>query len=118
MNEAMHHLFELQQLEFEDIITPDAERRITTLRARIPAPILAHYDRLSDTGKKGVAPIRNQTCSGCHMHVPLGVIVQMKSDNDVHLCEYCQRYLYLTLETAAPEKKTRKRIRRVPAHAL
>jgi predicted nucleic acid-binding Zn-ribbon protein len=100
MKEMMKNLFELQMLEFEDTIRPDTEERIAQLRARIPAPILAHYDRLGDQGKKGVAVLRNQTCSGCHMRVPLAVVMDLKHATDVCLCDNCRRYLYL------PEEKT------------
>lgn len=96
----MKCLFELQALEFEDTIHPDTEERIAELRAKIPAPILAHYDRLGDQGKKGVALLRNQTCTGCHMRVPLAVVMDLKHATDVCLCDNCRRYLYL------PEEKT------------
>jgi hypothetical protein len=105
MKEIMKNLFELQSLEFEVKIHPDNEERIAELRAKIPAPILAHYDRLADQGKKGVAVLRNQTCSGCHMRVPLGVVLDLKHCNDVCLCDHCRRYLYLREETPAVEPK-------------
>ena len=44
------------------------------LRGVIPAQILAHYDRLAVRGKKGVAVIRNQVCTGCHMKLPIGTL--------------------------------------------
>jgi predicted nucleic acid-binding Zn-ribbon protein len=95
MKEIMKYLFELQTLEFETTIHPDTEDRIAELRAKIPAPILAHYDRLGDQGKKGVAVLRNQTCSGCHMRVPVAVVLEVKHAQDVCLCDNCRRYLYL-----------------------
>ena len=95
MKEIMKLLFELQSLEFETRIRPATEARVAELRAAIPAPILAHYDRLADQGKKGVAVLRNQTCSGCHMRVPLGVVMDLKHAQDVCLCDHCRRYLYL-----------------------
>ncbi len=98
MKEIMKHLFELQSFEFEATIRPETEKRVAALRAKIPAPILAHYDRLADQGKKGVALLRNQTCSGCHMRVPLGVVLDLKHGHDVVLCDHCRRYLYLREE--------------------
>ena len=95
MKEIMKSLFELQVLEFETKIRPVTEVRIAEMRAKIPAPILAHYDRLADQGKKGVALLRNQTCSGCHMRVPLGVVLDLKHGQNVCLCDHCRRYLYL-----------------------
>jgi predicted nucleic acid-binding Zn-ribbon protein len=104
MKEIMKNLFELQSLEFGATITPSSEARIAKLRAKIPAPILAHYDRLSDQGKRGVAVLRNQTCSGCHMRVPLAVVMDLKHAEDVCLCDNCRRYLYLP-EVPEAEKK-------------
>jgi predicted nucleic acid-binding Zn-ribbon protein len=100
MKEIMKSLFELQLLEFETKVRPATEARIAELRAMIPAPILAHYDRLADKGKKGVALLRNQTCSGCHMRVTLGVVLDLKHGEDVCLCDNCRRYLYLREEDA------------------
>jgi hypothetical protein len=99
IKEIMENLFELQKLEFDATIHPDTEDRINTLRAKIPAPILAHYDRLGDQGKKGVAVLRNQTCSGCHMRVPLASVMNVRHAEDVCLCDNCRRYLYLIEDT-------------------
>jgi len=105
----MKNLFELQSLEFEGVIKSGDEEKIAALRAKIPAPILGHYDRLCDQGKKGVAVLRNQTCSGCHMRVPLGVVLDLKRGDDVRLCDNCRRYLFLRDEAPAkPRKQSRK----------
>ena len=123
MNELMLILIELQSLEFEETIQPNIEERIARLRAKIPKPILSHYDRLGDQGKKGVAPLRNQTCTGCHMRVPLAVVFDLKHGEDVCLCENCGRYLYLPEITAeagvvAPKKQASKNHRKQLSHAL
>ena len=123
MKEMMRNLFELQTLEFEETIRPDIEERVAELRAKIPAPILSHYDRLGDKGKKGVAVLRHQTCTGCHMRVPLAVVMNLKHGADVCLCDNCQRYLFLEEDLAeagelAAEKIPAKKSRKQLAHAL
>jgi predicted nucleic acid-binding Zn-ribbon protein len=124
MKELMRILAELQSLEFDETIGPDTEKRITVLRAKIPKPILSHYDRLCDQGKKGVARLRHQTCTGCHLRVPLAVEMAAKSGTDVCLCGNCGRYLYLPEdaeeEAAGPPTKkiAPKTGRKLPAHAL
>jgi len=95
VNALMQKMFELQTLEFEETIQPTTEKRIASLRTKIPAPVLAHYDRLCASGKKGVALLRHQTCTGCHMSVPLGVVLELKRGEDVRCCDNCGRYLYL-----------------------
>src|ERR1700733_4879869 len=102
MKELMQNFFELQSVEFKDTTPPKIEKRIAELRAKIPIPVLNHYDRLRVRGKKGVALVQHQSCMGCHMQVPLGVIVDLKRNEDVRLCEHCGRYLYLR-EDASPE---------------
>lgn len=113
MNKLMQHLLELQLLEFNETVQPDIEDRIAELRAKIPAAILGHYDRLGDRGKKGVAVIRNQVCTGCHMRVPIAVVVELRRGADVRLCDNCGRYLYVEdilpagpVAPVAPVKKT------------
>ncbi len=125
MNDLLTNLLKLQALDFSDALksTKAAERE--ALRALIPMPILGHYDRLTARGKKGVAVVRNQVCTGCHMRLPIGTINTLMQDQDIQLCDTCGRYLCLpepaetpTAEpviSAKPAPKPRKR--KTPAHA-
>jgi predicted nucleic acid-binding Zn-ribbon protein len=108
MNKMMQTLFELQTLEFEEVIPAGADERIAALRGQVPKPILAHYDRLCDHGKKGVAVLRHQTCSGCHMQVPLGVALDLRAGVEVCLCGSCGRYLILEEGAAVFDKPAKK----------
>ena len=119
MNALLQNLVTLQSLEFGGVKDKNVAASMAELRAKIPAQILAHYDRLVARGKKGLAAVHGQVCSGCHMQVPLGVVMTLRHDQDIQLCESCGRYLYLPpdvpAETAAepavspkPEKKARK----------
>ena len=95
MNELLQNLIRLQAIEFEEITEKNADAVITELRGKIPPQILGHYDRLAAQGKKGVTGVRGQTCTGCHMQVPLAAIMTLKHGTDIQLCENCGRYLYL-----------------------
>ena len=116
MNQMMRNLFELQALEFEETVKPNTEELVKELRAQIPAPVLAHYQRLCDSGKKGVALLRNQNCTACHMSVPVGVVLSLKRGTDVCLCGNCGRYLYLP-EEPAPAADAAAAIPRITAKA-
>ena len=125
MNDVLQTLLRLQALEFKETTEKNPAAQIAELRARIPEPILAHYDRLTARGKKGVAVIRNQVCTGCHMQLPIGTINVLMHGSDIRLCDTCGRYLYLPdpaenqflehVEAAKPAPKTRKR--KALAHA-
>ena len=95
MKELLQNLVKLQALEFGADKSPGGAGALTDLRAKIPAQILGHYDRLVARGKKGVAAVHGQVCSGCHMQVPLGVVMTIRRGEDIQLCENCGRYLYL-----------------------
>jgi predicted nucleic acid-binding Zn-ribbon protein len=95
MNNVLQNLLKLQVLEFGEVAGKKVEAQAAELRVKIPQPILGHYDRLRAHGKKGVAVVRNQVCTGCHMHVPIGQITMLMRGEDVQLCENCGRYLYL-----------------------
>jgi predicted nucleic acid-binding Zn-ribbon protein len=105
MNEPMQNLLKLQTLEFDGSKNKVAAAAIAELRGKIPPQILGHYDRLVVRGKKGMAQVRNQVCTGCHMFLPIGVIAVLKRGQDLQLCDSCGRYLYLLEEgqAAAPE---------------
>jgi len=113
MNATIENLLRLQTIEFGD--QKGGEKQVAELRATIPEPILGHYDRLRARDKKGVAIVRNQVCTGCHMRLPIGVITVLMQDRDIQLCDSCGRYLYLELavpaaaEPVAPVKPVKKR---------
>ncbi|HLP76731.1 MAG TPA: C4-type zinc ribbon domain-containing protein [Candidatus Paceibacterota bacterium] len=91
----MSKLLKLQGLEFDRTPSKDEEKEIAELRTQVPEPILGHYSRLIARGKKGVAIIRNQVCTGCQMRLPIGTITTLMRNEDIQLCDSCGRYLYL-----------------------
>jgi len=117
MKEIMQNLLALQTLEFSETRDNKAAATGAELRGKIPAQILAHYDRLRVRGKKGVAAVRNQVCTGCHMGLPTGVIVTLMHNVDLQLCDNCGRYLFLPEPVAevaakAPEPKPMRKPRK------
>lgn len=100
MNEPMQNLLQLQTLEFSERQDKNTAALIAKLRGKIPAQIIGHYDRLRVRGKKGLAAVINQVCTGCHMRLPLAVIMTLKHEQDIQLCDTCGRYLYLPDEAA------------------
>ncbi|MSU60079.1 MAG: hypothetical protein EXS35_18230 [Pedosphaera sp.] len=102
----MQDLLKLQTLEFGETRGARIAAACAELRTKIPAPVLAHYDRLRTRGKKGLAAVRNQVCASCHMQLTLAVVMTLKQGHDVQLCQNCGRYLYLPEETAAVETPT------------
>jgi len=109
MNELLQNLIKLQSLEFEESTKKTAAPAIAELRAKIPPQILGHYERLVARGKKGLAAVRDQVCTACHMRVPIGVITTLMRNDDIQLCDSCGRYLYLSEATApvVPEMTTK-----------
>ena len=95
MKDFLQNLLKLQELEFGNVCDSHAEAAIAKLRQKIPLPILEHYDRLADRGKKGIAAVRHQVCMGCHMRIPIGAIITLMHATDIQMCDNCGRYLYL-----------------------
>ncbi len=126
MNVHIQNLFELQALEFGAVSNKSNASQVAELRGQIPETVLSHYDRLTERGKKGVAIVRNQVCSGCHMRLPIGTINTMMQGHDFQVCDTCGRYLYLpepiespVLENVAVAKPARKpRKRKALVHAV
>jgi predicted nucleic acid-binding Zn-ribbon protein len=129
MSSVLQDLLRLQALEFGETNEKNIGAQAAELRGKIPQPILSHYDRLRERDKKGVAVVRNQSCTGCHMRVPIGQITVLMRGEDVQLCETCGRYLYLpdpaeteflnrveaAKRTAKPVARPRKRRALAPA---
>ena len=109
MNGVLQDLLELQTLEFDEAIGSKTERRIALLRTKIPKPVLSQYDHMADSGKIGVVMLHHQVCTGCHLQVPLHVVLDLRPGDELRLCENCRRYLYLPEESQCslwPQPKT------------
>lgn len=86
---------------------------IAGLRARVPAPVLAHFDRLIKQGRKGVAEVHHGVCGACHLKLPGFMIVPRVGHDDLQLCDNCGAYLVFVPEAAeampplvrAPQKR-------------
>jgi predicted nucleic acid-binding Zn-ribbon protein len=101
MHDVIQKLLKLQVIEFGEKTGKNVEAEAAELRGQIPAQIIGHYDRLRARDKKGVAVVRNQVCTGCHMRLPIGKITVLMRDEDIQLCDSCGRYLYIE-PAAAP----------------
>jgi hypothetical protein len=96
MRKFMEQLIALQKLQFgPQSGTTEAQAQMEQLRQEIPAPILAHYERLVLRGKKGVAVARNGVCSECHLRITVGKLAGLIYTDEASLCDNCGRYLYL-----------------------
>ncbi len=112
--ESMLQIQELQLVQEED---PESHPELVKLRKTVPPQILGHFDRMLARGKKAVAPVRNRTCTGCRMNIPVGTIAVLMRDEDIQLCGSCGRYLYLAPEPPlepAPEPAPKKKRGRPP----
>jgi len=111
MKQLIENLFELQSLAVVGTTKTAPEKRTAELRTNIPAQILIQYDRLRARGKKGVAVIRNQVCSACHVQVPRNTVLTLMNGADIQVCGSCNCYLCLPEHehpVLAPEKKVRR----------
>jgi predicted nucleic acid-binding Zn-ribbon protein len=118
MNSIILKLLKLQTLEYDRTPSKPESKEIIELRSGVPEPILGHYSRLIARGKKGVAVIKNQVCTGCQMRLPIGTITTLMRNEDIQLCDNCGRYLYLpetpeeTNPTAEPKTVKKPKVRK------
>lgn len=110
MKNLIENLLKLQTIEFGGAAGAETKKTRADLRARIPVPILVHYDRLMARGKKGVAVIKGQTCGECHVQVPRNTVLILMNGTDIQLCGNCGRYLCLPehVTPATPPVKIKK----------
>lgn len=92
--------FEFDEREYDDAAAKIIERKMAELRLQVPLQILNHYDRLVARGKKGVAAVRHQTCTGCHMRVTKAAVINLMRGDDIQVCDNCGRYLFLPKDSA------------------
>lgn len=103
MKDFIGQLFILQGIELgPDPATAENKEAIARLRQKIPPQIIAHYDRLRERGKNGVALVRHGVCCECHMRLSSGTHAQLLRREDVIICGSCGRYLH-TVDEPLPE---------------
>ena len=77
-----------------------AERRqvedaINSVRAKLPQPILGHFDRQKSRSKLGIAPVRGGVCGACRLRMPVGHVAELRhKQDDLALCDNL-RHIYL-----------------------
>lgn len=106
MKNVLARLITLQDLQLKrGRKTAATTEEIRRLRAGIPEPVLAHFDRMLARGKTGVAIANNGVCGGCHLRISSGTWGNLRDTNRIHLCDSCGRYLYLCTESETPPPK-------------
>ena len=66
------------------------------LTLKIPAYQINLYKKIF-RGKNGIAlsPVRDEFCSICHMRIRPQMLNELRTENNIHLCENCGRILHL-----------------------
>ena len=96
MRKIMEHLLAIQNYQLNARGHTPVLAEIEQRRAEVPAPVLAHFERMIARGKKGVAVVRDGVCTECHLRLTTGKLANLAADNDIWLCDNCGRYLYLS----------------------
>lgn len=69
----------------------------TGVSAEVDEVVRARYQRLFDNkGGKVVVGIQHGVCGGCHMRLPVQIVVQVRAGQEVTTCPNCARILYYT----------------------
>ncbi len=69
------------------------------LTSGVPDDLLPRYERLRKTkGDKVVVGVEHSVCGGCHMKLPVQIIVSCQGHQDIISCPNCGRILYYTRE--------------------
>ena len=80
-------------------------QQIHGIRERLPTAILKHYDQRISRGKRGAAKVRNGTCGGCHLSLPIGQLADMRRDDvALQVCGNCSVFL-LPEDSKAPGER-------------
>ena len=83
------------------------EDTINSVRAKVPEPILGHFDRQSGRGRLGIAAVRRGICGACHLKIPLGHVAEMRhKQDDLALCDNCGTYIYLPPDEMIASQQT------------
>jgi len=69
------------------------------LAAAVQQDVLPRYERLRRSkGENVVVGVAHGVCGGCHMKLPVQIIVSCQGHQDIVSCPNCGRILYYTRE--------------------
>lgn len=93
MNDLIETLHLLQQQQRRPAAARLGAPKLADLRARVPAPVLAHFDRLTAHGRKAVADVHHGVCGSCHLRLPQVTTFDVIHRHELRFCENCGAYL-------------------------
>jgi len=106
--EGLKHLHSLNWLERQASLLPGGkskfkaiQSRMTHLRGVLPVALLSHHDRLAHQKRPSVVRISTQSCGGCHLRLPAGMLQELKRAGHYVLCPQCG--IFVTLQASPAE---------------
>ena len=80
----------------------ELNRRRDELRTGINADVLRHYDRVLKFRKSALAEARDHKCSVCQVMLRPQTYNEVRTNEQIIMCDSCQRILYFVPEHEAP----------------
>jgi predicted nucleic acid-binding Zn-ribbon protein len=66
-----------------------------SIAGRLSVPLRKRYEQIFERrGGVAVVEVRRGTCSGCNMHLPPQLYIEIQKGREVHLCPSCNRILF------------------------
>ena len=106
--EGLKHLHSLNWLERQVSLIPGSKSKLKALQTRIahlrgilPVALLSHHDRLAHQKRPSVVRISTQSCGGCHLRLPAGMLQELRLAGHYVLCPQCG--VFVTLQASPAE---------------
>ncbi|HZR32565.1 MAG TPA: C4-type zinc ribbon domain-containing protein [Terriglobales bacterium] len=86
------------------------------LRSGINADVLRHYDRVLKFRKSALAEARDHKCSVCQVMLRPQTYNDVRTNEQIIMCDSCQRILYFVPEHEAPPAESADHVQAPAAH--
>lgn len=70
------------------------ENTIQELINTVDQDLFKDYKRIRERKGSGIAKVKSDVCSGCHMMIPENLVENVKTEKKIVVCENCGRILY------------------------
>ncbi len=100
----------VQQVRQQHLPKDESSKTLITkktdiLRSQIPTSILGHHDRLQARGKPSVARVQDGVCGACHLTIPIGHRLSLRSSSELDVCDNCGVFIYLDKQEQVSDLK-------------
>lgn len=94
LDTMIREISEEQEMGFQTNSIDKLREAREELKIKLRPAVMRTYERLARRYRMVVVPVKDDTCLGCFMKLPVSVAAKGREEHSIINCESCGRFLY------------------------